>query len=124
MRVSVRYLCLLILISSLLSLSACRPKPLDDALKGRIEPVKGNRIITEYCQSCHIHRTFDPTRHVPQAQALYDRAPFNETVQCRACHLVRKDTWGARKRKTLWPAEVAAGKHKTLPGLKWLRDQF
>ena len=93
----------------LLNLMACRPHPLDEALKGKLAPDESNLVITEYCQSCHIHRTFDSISHVPRVQALYDHAPYTVTMQCRACHLVRKDTWGMRRRKTLWPAQVAQG---------------
>lgn len=124
MRISVRYLCLFVLLTTVLSLPACRPKPLEHALAGRIEPVQGNRVITEYCQSCHIHRTFDSTTHVSQAQVLYDREPFSTTGQCRTCHLVSKNTWGVHKRKTIWPAEAGTGQHKPLKGLKWLKDLF
>jgi hypothetical protein len=92
---------------TLLSLTACRVNPLHEALKGTLAPDVGNRVITEYCQSCHIHRAFDALTHVPRVQTLYDREPYIEQTQCRACHMVRKDTWGTHRRKTLWPAEVA-----------------
>jgi hypothetical protein len=124
MRVSVRYACLLLLISVLLSLSACRPKPLEEALRGRLPPEDNNRIITEYCQSCHIHRTFDDLSHVPQVQALYDRPPYTEATQCRDCHLVHKDTWGERRRKTIWPADVAQGTASNSSSFDWFKRLF
>ncbi len=94
-------------LCALLSLTACHPKPLDDALRGNLAADEGNRVITEYCQSCHIHRDFDPQRHVERAQSLYDRPPYVSTHECQLCHVARKDTWGSRHRRTLWPAEVA-----------------
>jgi cytochrome c2 len=92
---------------SLLSLTACQPNKLDDALKGQLPMAEGNQVIMEYCQSCHIHRAFDPTPHLPRMHALYDRQPYTATPECRVCHLVDEDTWGMKRRKTLWPAQVA-----------------
>ncbi|MDH3600161.1 MAG: hypothetical protein OEU26_11035 [Candidatus Tectomicrobia bacterium] len=119
-----RHACLLLFVSVLLSLPACRPKPLEDALKGRLPPEDNNRVITEYCQSCHIHRAFDDLGHVPRMQALYDRSPYTEATQCRTCHLVHKNTWGDRRRKTIWPAEVAKGTASNSSGLGWFKRIF
>ena len=119
-----RHACLLLLISVLFSLSACRPKPLEEALKGRLAPEDNNRIITEYCQSCHIHRAFEDLSHVPRMQTLYDRSPYTEATQCRDCHLVHKNTWGDRRRKTIWPAEVAQGTAPNSSGRGWFRRIF
>ena len=90
----------------LMSLTSCQKPPLDKALRGDFTPVENNEIITEYCQGCHIHRTFDPIPHTARVHALYDREPYSVATECRVCHLVRKDTWGTRLRKTVWPAEV------------------
>jgi hypothetical protein len=95
---------------TLLGLGACQQNPLDKALGGTLPLDQSNEIITEYCQSCHIHRAFDPDRHTPRMHALYDRPPYTSTTECRACHLVNQDTWGMRRRKTLWPAQVAQQK--------------
>jgi hypothetical protein len=38
---------------------------------------------------------------------LYDREPYTTTIECRICHLVHEHTWGMKRRKTLWPAQVA-----------------
>ena len=119
-----RHACLLLLISVLLSLSACRPKPLESALKGRLDPEDNNRIITEYCQSCHIHRAFDDLSHVPRMQTLYDRSPYTEATQCWNCHQVHKNTWGDRRRKTIWPAEVAQEAEPKSGGFGWLKRIF
>lgn len=98
---------LLCSLCALLSLTACQPRPLDEALRGRLALAEGNRVITEYCQSCHIHRAFDPLRHTERVQTLYDRPPYTDTVECQVCHVARRDTRGSRHRRTLWPAEVA-----------------
>ena len=122
----------LLLTAALLLLASCIPEPLDLALKGKLAEEEGNTVITDYCQSCHIHRTFDPGDHAPRMRALYDREPYNTAMQCRTCHLVAENTWGMKSRKTIFPADAAgvraATPHGNLsrPGLlgrisKWLR---
>jgi hypothetical protein len=93
-----------------LSVLACQPDRLDKALRGKLPPVESNEVITEYCQSCHIHRAFNPVPHIARVHSLYDRAPYTTEAECRLCHLVKEDTWGTKLRKTLWPAQVARGK--------------
>ena len=98
------FLCLTV---PLFLLTACIPEPLDLALKGQLPDDEGNTVITAYCQTCHIHRTFEAADHAPRMQALYDREPYTAATQCRACHLVGENTWGMRSRKTVFPADVA-----------------
>jgi hypothetical protein len=103
----VRLLWPIVIGLSLVSLTACQPEKLDEALKGKLPLDEGNQVIMEYCQSCHIHRAFDPGPHLSRMHALYDREPYAVTTECRVCHLVNEDTWGMKRRKTLWPAQVA-----------------
>jgi hypothetical protein len=98
---------------ALLSLTACKPDPLEKALKGELAPDESNLIIVEYCQSCHIHRTLNPAEHLASIRTLYDRAPYTVTTQCRACHLVFEDTWNMKHRKTIFPADVAQNRYRT-----------
>ena len=100
------------MVIALLGLTACIPNPLDDALDGTLPPQESNTMITEYCQTCHIHRAFDPSSHTSRMQALYDRPPYTVTTECRMCHVAPRDTWGTRHRKTVWPQEVARERHK------------
>jgi hypothetical protein len=95
----------------LLSLTACRPDPLQKALKGDLPPDQANLIIVGYCQSCHIHRTLNPGEHLTRIRTLYNRLPYTATSQCRACHMVTEDTWGMRHRKTIFPADVAQNRY-------------
>ena len=101
------FLCLTV---PLFLLTACIPEPLDLALDGKLPDAESNTVITTYCQTCHIHRTFEAANHVPRMQALYDREPYTATTQCRACHLVGENTWGTKSRKTLFPADVAGSR--------------
>ena len=50
------FLCLVV---PLLFLTACIPESLDLALKGKLPDDESNTVITAYCQTCHIHRTFE-----------------------------------------------------------------
>ena len=96
-----------LLIVPLFLLASCIPEPLDLALKGKLPEEESNTVITDYCQTCHIHRTFEPVDHAPRVQALYDRAPYTSAMQCRTCHLVGENTWGMKSRKTIFPADAA-----------------
>lgn len=117
----------------LILLASCIPEPLDLALKGKLPDEESNTVITNYCHSCHIHRTFEPVAHGPRMQALYDREPYSSAMQCRTCHLVGENTWGMKSRKTIFPADVSGRRTAATPqqgpsrpGLlkkitKWLR---
>ena len=99
------------LVVALLSLTACKPDPLEKALRGEPSPAESNLIIAGYCQSCHIHRALNPSAHLTQIRPLYDRLPYIATTQCRACHLVSEDAWGAKHRKTIFPSDVAQNRY-------------
>ena len=103
----------LLLSIPLLLLASCIPDPLDLALDGMLAEEESNTVITNYCQSCHIHRTFEPAAHGPRVQALYDREPYTSAMQCRTCHLVAENTWGMRSRKTVFPADVSGQRAAT-----------
>lgn len=92
-------------------LTACRPNVLEQALEGKVPALESNKIITEYCQGCHIHHALDPINHVQRVRSLYDRQPYTATTQCRACHLVHEDTWNVRHRKTIFPADVLQNRY-------------
>jgi hypothetical protein len=101
---SYRFVCLVV---ALLSFTACKPDPLDKALRGELPPDESNLNIVGYCQSCHIHRAINPSEHLTYIRTLYDRVPYTTTTQCRACHLVSEDTWSRKHRKTIFPSDVA-----------------
>jgi len=99
------------IIVTLLSFTACKPDPLSKALKGELSPDENNLVVFGYCQSCHIHRTLNPSEHLTRVRPLYDRVPYTTTTQCRACHLVTEDTWYIKHRKTIFPAEVVQNRY-------------
>lgn len=104
-----------------LSLTACRPNLLEKALQGELLPDENNLIITGYCQSCHIHRTLNPSAHLTRIRTFYSRPPYTLTTQCRACHLVSEDTWNMKHRKTIFPADVAQNRY-TSHERRFLKD--
>ena len=118
-----RHLRYLLLTVSLVLLSSCIPDPLDLALSGKLADDESNAVIIDYCQTCHIHRTFEAADHAPRMHALYDREPFTAAMQCRTCHLVGENTWGMKSRKTIFPADAARSRaaaprrHGARPGI-------
>ena len=108
-------------VVSLLSLTACKPAPLEKALKGELPPSESNLVIADYCQSCHIHRTLNPSEHLTYIRTLYERVPYTATTQCRACHLVTENTWGTKHRKTIFPVDVAQNRY-TSHERRFLKD--
>ena len=83
------------------------------AFKGDLRPGKANKIIGEYCQSCHIHKDFDPPLHVSKVRNLYNRPAFKKARECRSCHYIEKN-WmhNQHERKTRMPEDANQGKFK------------
>jgi len=94
-------------------LSGCTPMELDKAFRGNLPPGKANKIIGNYCQSCHIHKDFDPLLHVTSVRKLYKRRVFRKSRECRSCHYIEKD-WmhNQHERKTRMPGDANRGKFK------------
>jgi hypothetical protein len=107
--IPLRVLVLLVLMMGI----GCADRQIDNAFEGEFDTVKGNKIITEYCQSCHIHKNFDPDSHIPEAQEKYRRPYFRRTSQCRSCHYVKRD-WVHNKieRNTRFPRDANRGKYR------------
>ena len=93
--------------------SGCAPMELEKAFRGDLPPGKANKIIGNYCQSCHIHKAFDPLRHVANVRSLYKRLVFRKARECRSCHYIEKN-WmhNQHKRKTRMPDDANRGKFK------------
>ena len=94
-------------------LSGCAPMEIDKAFSGDLPPGKANKIIGNYCQSCHIHKDFDPLLHVANVRKLYKRRVFRKSRECRSCHYIEKD-WmhNQHARKTRMPGDANRGKFK------------
>jgi hypothetical protein len=91
--------------------SGCTNVDVEKAFNGDLRPGQANKIIGEYCQSCHIHKDFDPPLHVSKVRNLYNRPAFKKARECRSCHYIEKN-WmhNQHERKTRMPEDVNRGK--------------
>lgn len=77
------------------------------AFDGKYTAAENNKIITQYCQSCHNHKDFDPLTHMEAMKKTYKKKAFSNATECRTCHYVK--TQFIRNeliRKTIRPHEV------------------
>ena len=97
----------------LVSVSGCSTIEVEQAFKGKFRSGKANKIIGEYCQSCHIHKDFDPPLHVSKVRNLYARPVFKKARECRSCHYIEKN-WmhNQHERKTRMPDDANRGKFR------------
>ena len=94
-------------------LTGCSHVEVEQAFKGEFRAGKSNKIIGEYCKSCHIHKDFDPPEHVSKVRSLYKRPVFRKARECRSCHYIEKD-WmhNQHERKTRMPNDANRGKFR------------
>ena len=94
-------------------LAGCTHLEVEQAFKGNFRPGKANKVIGEYCQSCHIHQDFDPLLHVAKVRGFYKSHVFRKARECRSCHYIEK-LWmyNQHKRKTRMPADANKGKFR------------
>ena len=109
----------------LLLVSACQQKPIERAARGSLAPAEENVVVTSYCQSCHLHASFEEAPHVKKQQLRYDeKSPLRTASQCLACHVVRPETFFKKElRSTRFPHGVLVDiakipKPKPTPRLK------
>ena len=96
----------LLVVLLLLVFSGCTTRDVERAFKGHLRPGKANKIIGEYCQSCHIHKDFDPPLHVSKVRNLYHHPVFKKARECRTCHYIERN-WmhNQHERKTRMPED-------------------
>jgi hypothetical protein len=87
--------------------SGCTNADIEKAFNGDLRPGQANKVIGEYCQSCHIHKDFEPPLHVSKVRNLYNRPAFKRARECRSCHYIEKN-WmhNQHQRKTRMPEDV------------------
>tara|TARA_B100000959_G_scaffold282774_1_gene349957 strand:+ start:2245 stop:2568 length:324 start_codon:yes stop_codon:yes gene_type:complete len=90
-------------------IASCSTPPLKRAFDGEFSKVENNRVIFEYCQSCHVHNELIPAPHVAEKTSNYKSKKFRETKECRTCHYINEDFFGDIERKTIRPKK---GRHK------------
>ena len=103
----------LLVVLLLLAFSGCANNNIDKAFKGDLRPGMANKVIGEYCQSCHIHKDFDPPLHVSKVRNLYTHPIFKKARECRSCHYIERN-WmhNQHERKTLMPKDANRKKLK------------
>ncbi len=96
---------IMILAVCLLLVSACQRKPIERAVRGSLPKVEENVVVTSYCQSCHLHASFQAAPHVEKQQLRYEeKSPLRTATQCLACHLVRPESFfKVEQRSTKFP---------------------
>ena len=96
-----------------MTLSGCYTRRIEEAFNGDFTAEKNNRMINEYCQSCHIHKDFVPGPHVAEISPKYKMKIFRKATECRTCHyLEKKFAENDFSRKTRTPSEVNRGKYR------------
>ena len=116
---------LMVLAVCLLLVSACQRKPIERAVRGSLAPAEENVVVTSYCQSCHLHASFQEAPHVEKQQLRYgEESPLRTATRCLACHVVRPETFFKEElRSTTFPHGVLVDiakipKPKPTPRLK------
>ena len=96
---------LMVLVVFLLLVSACQRRPIERAVRGSLAPAEENVVVTSYCQSCHLHASFQEAPHVKKQQLRYgEKSPSRTATRCLACHLVRPETFFKEElRSTAFP---------------------
>lgn len=70
-------------------LGGCYTLDVVKAFDGKFPPEQANKMIIEYCQSCHIHKDFVPQTHLETVKKNYRQKKFQEATECRTCHYVQ-----------------------------------
>lgn len=84
-------------------LSGCASTEVDKAFRGDMESFKETTVIVGYCQSCHVHRKFNPSTHLIQKPPLYKEPPFTEASDCKTCHSIKRNIWNDIVQVTIFP---------------------
>jgi len=93
--------------------AGCYTKNIEEAFNGEFSAKENNRVISEYCQSCHLHRDFTPETHMADQVLAYKRKVFRLAEECRICHYLEKQfTLNDFTRKTRRPQDANSGKFR------------
>ncbi len=91
----------------------CYTQQIEKAFEEEVASADSNRMIHDYCRSCHIHRNFASAGHIEEKSVLYKRRVFRYATECRTCHyLEKKFSLNDFTRKTRRPKEANEGKFK------------
>ncbi|MDH5543733.1 MAG: hypothetical protein OEY64_12325 [Nitrospinota bacterium] len=83
---------ILLIVALVTTVASCMSSPLEKAFKPGMVETESNRVINEYCISCHTHSKFDGESHVFDVKYRYNEKEFAGQTGCRVCHSYEK-TW-------------------------------
>jgi len=90
----------------MITFASCSKNKVRLAFRGKLPAVEGNKVVTEYCQNCHSHKSFEPNEHVISVSKLYSQEELIRAKECRQCHSLDVDFWGREEQRTHYPANV------------------
>lgn len=86
-----------------LFLAACASKNVERAFSGDMPLQEETKTISDYCQTCHVHRSFDSAAHLAEITAQYKAKPYSNAKDCKTCHSIEKNFWNDIIRYTYFP---------------------
>ncbi len=92
-------------MGSLFGLASCTREPLKRALRGDFLASENNRIISNYCRSCHVHKDFAAANHMGNVKAKYKVRQYRDAEECRDCHGVNFKFFRPPHRRTRHPPD-------------------
>ncbi|MEK6709923.1 MAG: hypothetical protein AABZ64_05020 [Nitrospinota bacterium] len=92
-------------------LGACAREPIQKAVAGSLVPAEENLVVTNHCQSCHLHAKFTAEAHLEKVRARYAQDnPLREAARCLQCHrLTLENIFRQEARRTSFPHSALVG---------------
>lgn len=84
--------------------ASCATTDVEKAFGSGVGGKESNKVIINYCMSCHTHQSFDAAAHVPAVQGRYAGSANAGATECRACHTYSINWVGDEVRGTHWIA--------------------
>jgi len=90
-------------------MTSCASSQVEKAFGGSLPRADAQKIIIEYCQSCHLHKSFDAEKHLAAVRPKYNSEPHKTAEVCQTCHSYTTDFWGDEFRATYFPEGKLTG---------------
>jgi hypothetical protein len=85
---------LIVLMASVVLVTACTRPPIERAVKRELLPSDANVVVNNHCQGCHVHADFLADAHMVRVKAKYPAgSAFREANECLECHNLRLETF-------------------------------
>lgn len=101
------------LLGALLLVGGCTSWKVIKAFDGEYTSEENNRLIGDYCQTCHIHKAFASGDHLDKIPRKYNRKVFRYATECRTCHILDRN-WFTEEitRTTRKPKDANKGMYR------------